>query len=79
LYKTLFRVENYYFHTLDDCAQELIVKIRYRNQAHFCTITIVDEKNLTVHLHTPLEAIAPGQTAVFYAGKRVVGGGVICS
>ncbi|MCL2326998.1 MAG: tRNA 2-thiouridine(34) synthase MnmA [Bacteroidetes bacterium] len=77
LYKTSFRVQNYYFHSLDDCKQELIVKIRYRKQAHNCTIEIVDEKNLIVHLQQPLEAIAPGQTAVFFIENRVVGGGFI--
>ncbi|HPH16264.1 MAG TPA: hypothetical protein PK029_03775 [Bacteroidales bacterium] len=35
------------------------------------------EKTCTVQLHTPLEAIAPGQTAVFYKETRVVGGGFI--
>jgi len=77
LYKTRFPVQNYYFHTLDDCKQELIVKIRYRKQAHKCRVEIVDETNLIVHLHQPLEAIAPGQTAVFYLDNCVVGGGFI--
>lgn len=77
LYKTSFRVRNYHFHALSDCKQELIVKIRYRNQAHRCTIEIVDEISLIVHVNNPLEAVAPGQTAVFYAGNCVVGGGFI--
>jgi tRNA-specific 2-thiouridylase len=77
LYRTSFSVRNYYFQDLSDCEQELIVKIRYRNQANLCRIEILDEKNLLVHLHTPLEAIAPGQTAVFFNGSLVVGGGFI--
>lgn len=77
LYRTQFRVKNYYFHSLNDCAQELIVKIRYRNQSHRCRLEILDEQNLIVQLETPLEAIAPGQTAVFFNGNCVVGGGFI--
>ncbi|MDR2963804.1 MAG: tRNA 2-thiouridine(34) synthase MnmA [Bacteroidales bacterium] len=77
LYRTSFRVKEYYFHSSEDYAQELTVKIRYRNQENVCRVEIVNAQELVVHLHTPLEAVAPGQTAVFYSGKRVVGGGFI--
>ena len=77
LFKTQFCVENYYFHTLEDTKKTLIVKIRYRKQANLCTLEIINETQLIVHLSKPLESIAPGQTAVFYDEGRVVGGGFI--
>ncbi|MDA3883218.1 MAG: tRNA 2-thiouridine(34) synthase MnmA [Bacteroidales bacterium] len=77
LYKTSFTIINYYFHSIADTQKKLIVKIRYREQATECTITSESESSLIVHLCTPLESIAPGQTAVFYDGDCVVGGGFI--
>jgi len=77
LFRTQFIVHSYYFHSPTDMQGDLTVKIRYRNQEHSCNITDIGEKTCTVQLHTPLEAIAPGQTAVFYKDTRVVGGGFI--
>src|SRR5690554_893241 len=77
LYKSSFIVKNYYFQRIEDTKKNLIVKIRYREQATECIITIKSESILTVHLCTPLESIAPGQTAEFYDGNCVVGGGFI--
>jgi tRNA-specific 2-thiouridylase len=34
---------------------------------------------LLVELETPFAGLAPGQSAVFYRGDRVVGGGVIAT
>lgn len=77
LYRTEFRIHSYYFHTPADMQGELIVKIRYRNQQHRCTLDMRNANECIVYLTTPLEAIAPGQTAVFYKDNRVVGGGFI--
>ncbi|MFW5851597.1 MAG: aminomethyltransferase beta-barrel domain-containing protein, partial [Bacteroidota bacterium] len=77
LYKSSFTIIHYYFHSRTDTHKKLIVKIRYREQATECTISSKDESTLTVHLRTPLESIAPGQTAVFYDDDCVVGGGFI--
>ncbi len=55
----------------------LIVKIRYRNQATPCRVTVIDENRLNVELLEELSAIAPGQSAAFYRGDSVIGGGII--
>ncbi|MFO7869543.1 MAG: tRNA 2-thiouridine(34) synthase MnmA [Bacteroidales bacterium] len=77
LYKKEFYVHNFYFHTSQDIHKKLIVKIRYREQAHECTIEKIDTKKIRIILAKPLNSIAPGQTAVFYDNRRVVGGGFI--
>lgn len=59
-------------------AEEVIVKIRYRKQANRCRVTLTAENLLRVHLIDPLESIAPGQAAAFYAADGLLlGGGII--
>ena len=60
---------------------DVIVKIRYRKQANRCTVRFTEDNLLHVRLHEPLESIAPGQAAAFYAedGLLLGGGIIICS
>lgn len=59
-------------------AEEVIVKIRYRKQANRCKVMFTPEGNLKVCLLEPLESIAPGQAAAFYAPDGLLlGGGII--
>jgi tRNA-specific 2-thiouridylase len=54
------------------------VKIRYRNQSFPAVIEKnADKKNLLIRFSKPVKAITPGQSAVFYRGEEVLGGGVI--
>ncbi|GAK57517.1 tRNA-specific 2-thiouridylase mnmA [Candidatus Vecturithrix granuli] len=56
------------------------VKIRYRNAATPATVFPGDhEDEVLVALERPQRAVTPGQSAVFYDGDLVVGGGVITS
>lgn len=57
--------------------KRFIVKIRYRNQATPCHLHIENNNKIRVELLEDLPAIAAGQSAVFYDGERVIGGGVI--
>lgn len=58
-------------------ADEVIVKIRYRKQANRCRVTLA-EGLLHVRLIEPLESIAAGQAAAFYAADGLLlGGGII--
>jgi tRNA-specific 2-thiouridylase len=77
LFRSQFVIHSFYFHTLQDMQGELVVKVRYRNQSNICTLQYNSTESITVILQKPLEAIAPGQTAVFYKNNRVVGGGFI--
>jgi len=53
------------------------VKIRYNDIGHDATIEQKDEETITVKFHSPQKAITPGQSAVFYIGEDVMGGGII--
>ena len=56
---------------------DVVVKIRYRKQENRCTVTLLPDNTLHVHLHDPLTAIAPGQAAAFYRDDILLGGGII--
>jgi tRNA-specific 2-thiouridylase len=55
---------------------EVQTKIRYRNKGHLSHLYNVYE-GLRVAFDQPVSAIAPGQSAVFYEGDDMIGGGII--
>lgn len=79
LYRKKLLVKGYYF--IDNkevmCNLEWTVKVRYRLQLTPCKINILDEHSLEVELLESEAMIANGQTAVFYDGDRLIGGGFI--
>ncbi len=56
---------------------DIIVKIRYHDPGVYATVERLGEDRLIVRTRDPVKAVAPGQSAVFYHGDQVVGGGVI--
>lgn len=60
-------------------SEALTVRIRYRSKPIPCTVRRLEDGRLLVHFLSPASAIAPGQSAVFYIGQRVVGGAFIAS
>lgn len=56
---------------------EYTVKVRYRLQLTRCKINIQKGDRAVVELLNPEAMIAKGQTAVFYDGDRLIGGGFI--
>ncbi|WP_346859204.1 tRNA 2-thiouridine(34) synthase MnmA [uncultured Draconibacterium sp.] len=79
LYRWKIVISDYYFvdNEIDICRRTLIVKVRYRLQETPCRLNILNETRAEVELLKPEAMIAPGQTAVFYDGTRLVGGGFI--
>jgi len=65
------------YDTVSD-GMEVITKIRYKDKG--CLSNIYAEgNNIRVHFYEPVKSIAPGQSAVFYEGDDVIGGGIISS
>ena len=78
LFKTSFYIDNLIFpHTHMAEHPKLWVKIRYRKQATPCQLKRLSNNTAEVLLKEPLDAIAPGQTAVFHIENKVIGGGFI--
>ena len=57
--------------------EELYGMIRYNDKGSLCMINHVEGNELEVEFMTNVHGVAPGQSAVFYEGDDVVGGGVI--
>ena len=49
------------------------VKIRYASPPSTATLSFGRRGRLLAHFHQPQRALSPGQSAVFYAGDRVLG------
>jgi tRNA-specific 2-thiouridylase len=56
---------------------DAITKIRYKDAGSMATISRKDGGKLNVLFHRSVSAIAPGQSAVFYEGDDLIGGGII--
>lgn len=77
LFQSQMLVRDYIMHNTDALNGELITRIRYRKQEAKSIIEIIDDRFLSVKFNPPEWSIAPGQTAAFYIGEHLVGGGFI--
>ena len=57
----------------------LTVRIRYRSKPIPCQVLPLENGQMLVRFLSEASAIAPGQSAVFYDGQRVLGGAFIAS
>ncbi len=55
---------------------EAVTKIRYKDRGTPSTISMEGDR-VKIEFHAPVAGIAPGQSAVFYDGDDVIGGGFI--
>lgn len=55
---------------------ETVTKVRYRDGGTWSTIRQIGS-DVDVQFHANVKGVAPGQSAVFYEGDDVVGGGII--
>ncbi len=79
LYTKSFTARAVNFVSIADAEREIRarVKIRYRNPAEPATVQPLSRDRVKVVFDRPMKAITPGQSAVFYDGERVLGGGII--
>lgn len=68
---------NLFDETLRTCITEAQVKIRYATPAAHATVSPDQNEMMTIRFAAPQRALSPGQSAVFYDGDRVLGGGII--
>ena len=59
-----------------ETGQSAVTKIRYRDPGTESTL-YPDPTGIKVKFAEPAKGIAPGQSAVFYEGEDVIGGGII--
>jgi len=57
-------------------AMEAITKIRYKDKGNLSNL-YHSENGIRVHFYEEVKGVAPGQSAVFYEGDDVIGGGII--
>jgi len=79
LLKSDFEVEKANWFVKVSAGDEIncLAKIRYRHEAVSCVVRIKTKDEVAVRFREPQRAITPGQSAVFYDGEALLGGGVI--
>ena len=60
-------------------SQDIEVKVRYRNKGVSARLEPLEHGKYHIMFSEPVFAVTPGQSAVFYKGSKVLGGGVILS
>jgi len=79
LYKDKLLVKDLSFISGDELSNSIKaeVKIRYNSKKSPANISPYNEDKILIDFENPQRAITPGQSAVFYQGDVVVGGGII--
>jgi len=56
---------------------ECSVKVRYRDDLHPARVHPLQGNRVRIEFDKPVRAVTPGQSAVFYDGETVLGGGIL--
>ncbi len=80
LFTTSFDIRDANFSALDFPSGDLSCqcKIRYHAPMAKCRVIPLGEGRMRVDTLSPVRAVTPGQSAVFYDGDTLLGGGIIC-
>ena len=80
LYSTRLVTEHTNWIFMENPAQPIrcTVKTRYSHNETAATVTPLSDGRAEVVFDTPVRAVTAGQSAVFYGGDTVLGGGTIC-
>lgn len=71
------REVNWFGETGKTDTRSALVKYRYASPSVPATLSAEADGILKIQFETPQKALSPGQSAVFYEGDRVLGGGII--
>jgi tRNA-uridine 2-sulfurtransferase len=63
--------------SLPEDGLEAVAKIRYKDNGAFSRIRQIGADKVQVEFYANVKGVAPGQSAVFYEGDDLVGGGII--
>ncbi|MBQ2715483.1 MAG: tRNA 2-thiouridine(34) synthase MnmA, partial [Clostridia bacterium] len=79
LYRTRVYAENcrYFAGKLPEDPFEASVSLRYTKKPGRATVTAISEDKVMIDFSEPQRAPAPGQSAVFFDGDDLLGGGII--
>ena len=79
LYRTTVYAENcrYFAGELPDTPFEASVSLRYTKKPGRATVTAISSNKVIIEFDEPQRAPAPGQSAVFFDGNDLLGGGII--
>jgi tRNA-specific 2-thiouridylase len=81
LYRRGFEIDqtNWFIEARPGDTFECLAQIRYRHEPAACLVQILTDNTARVSFLKTQRAITPGQSAVFYEGEIMLGGGVIIS
>lgn len=79
LYQQKFRVRDVVYNASDPILEstKMLVQIRYNSLPALAILNPIGETELEIIFEEAQRAITPGQSAVFYDGDKVTGGGII--
>lgn len=77
LYHASCTVSNMHWLYTISLPAQVSVQVRYRQEAIPARIDMDEQNNVHVQFDEPQRAVTPGQSAVFYDGDCVIGGGII--
>jgi tRNA-specific 2-thiouridylase len=79
LNRKMMKVKNPNLHKYDRLPEgtEILTKIRYKDAGAMAEVKYLADNELEVDFYAEVQGIAPGQSAVFYEGNDLLGGGFI--
>jgi tRNA-uridine 2-sulfurtransferase len=79
LYTREFMVDRVNWVGLDklSAVHDALIKIRYNDSLHAGTLFPAAGNNIRIVMKNPVRSVTPGQSAVFYTGDVLLGGGII--
>jgi tRNA-specific 2-thiouridylase len=75
--KAIVRQPNFIKYTSISSNEEILTKVRYKDKGTLSNVNALEDGNLEVSFYKEVSGIAPGQSAVFYEGNDLLGGGFI--